>query len=127
MKLTPEIEAKGLKAYEQVCAFEALRRRKLPWIYTGFSLLLAALGVLMLRHDQLKLAEAFLLGAVLFAWGSGWSWRKLMARYAVNVQVVNELEKTYGDQLQWVKVEKHFAALAKLQRELAMEKRAEGE
>lgn len=126
MKLTPEIEARGLKAYEQVCAFEALRRRKLPWIYAGFTLILLASGVAMLDFKELKLAEVFLISAFFFGLGSGLSWRKLLARYAANAKLVEELETTYGDELPWIKVEKHFAELAKLQRELAMEKRREG-
>ena len=127
MKPEPEMEARGLKAYEQVCAFEALRRKKLPLIYAGFTALTAAVGALLVVFQQASLGVCVLICAACFGLGSNWNWSRQRMRYEANLIVVNDMEKTYGDELPWVKVEKHFEALAKLQRELAMEKQAQEE
>jgi len=52
MKLTPEMETKGLKAYEQVRAFEALQRRGLPWIYAGFTGIMVVLGAVSQSNQR---------------------------------------------------------------------------
>jgi hypothetical protein len=122
MKLTPELETKGLKAYEQVRAFEALQRRGLPWIYGGFVVVLVVLGAVTLGLSVPRLAAAFGICAVWFALWSGLNWRKQKARYGENLRRVGEMEALYGNQLPWVQVEAHFAALEKLKGELARER-----
>lgn len=123
MKLTPEIEVKGLKAYEQVCAFERLRSWRLPLTYVVFPLipLLTAEGLWRLGYSTM--ARLNFAAAVLFCVGGWVHWKRLNALYAKNLQVLAELEGVYGDQLPWVKVENHFAALARLKQELEDEKR----
>jgi hypothetical protein len=45
-----------------------------------------------------------------------------LKRYTKNLRLLAEQEKVYGDQLPWVQVEKHLAALDRLKRELEQEK-----
>ncbi len=59
---------------------------------------------------------------ILFAGFSGWHWYRLKTRYAKNLQLLTEMEKTHGDQLPWIKMENHFAQLEQLKRDLAQEK-----
>ena len=56
--IPPAESEAGLQAYEQVQAFAALRRKKLPWVYALFPVLLAIMG-----------ATAFAAGAALLGWG----------------------------------------------------------
>ena len=56
MTLTPEIEAKGLKAYEQVCAFERLRSWRLPVSFVVCAVVPAVTGVWMWALGHLILA-----------------------------------------------------------------------
>jgi hypothetical protein len=124
MALTPEIEAKGLRAYEQAGAFERLRQWRLPLGYAIFPLVPVLCGIGLLKTGgHAGLATAHFIVAVFFAWGAWLHWRKLKARYAKNLQLLAEMERTYGDQLSWVQVENHFAALKRLERDLAAEKR----
>ena len=125
MTLTPEIEAKGLKAYEQVCAFERLRSWRLPLTYAVFALIPALSGAVMWQYGQPTMAELNFLAAVLFAWAQWFHWKRLRANYVKNVQVLAKLEEAYGDQLPWIRVENHFAALERLKRDLAEEARKE--
>jgi len=121
MKLTPEIEAKGLRAYEQVCAFERLRAWRLPLSYVVFTLIPVVIGMVMLKRGFTTWADLnFLAGAVLLV-GAWFHWRHLCVRYVKNQHLLAELEQAYGEQLPWVLVEKHFAELAKLKRELEEE------
>jgi len=122
MKLTPEMETKGLKAYEQVRAFEALQRRGLPWIYAGFTGIMVVLGAVSQSNQQARIAEVFWIGGAWFAVWCALNWRTQKARYAENRKLVEEMEGIYGDQLPWVQVENHFAALEKLKNDLAEEK-----
>ncbi len=126
MKLTPELETKGLRAYEQVRAFEALERRGLPWIYAVFTIILVLMGGVMLRIHQPTLGVAFVICAGCFMLGSSLSWRRERRRYGENLVILAEMERTYGDQLPWVQVEKHFAELDQLKRDLEEERRREG-
>ena len=48
-------------------------------------------------------------------------WQRLTRRYAINLEFLAGLEKLYGDDLPWLQVERHFAALEALQAELAAE------
>ena len=52
-------------------------------------------------------------------------WKQLAARHARNLRLLAELKAEYGEQLPWVQVEKHFAALEELKREIAEGKRIE--
>ena len=117
MALTPEIEARGMKAYEQARAFERLRSWRLPLSYAVFALMPVLGGVAMWATRRPLLAGFNFLGA-LFLVGIEWShWRKLRARHAGNVRLLAELKEQYGDELPWIQVENHFAALEKLKRE----------
>jgi hypothetical protein len=116
MPLTPEIEARGMKAYEQARAFERLRSWRLPLSYTVFALVPALVGAAMWSTGHTTMAGFNFLAAVILAW-VGWShWKTLRARHAENLRLLAELEKTHGDELPWVQVENHFAALELLRR-----------
>jgi hypothetical protein len=122
-KLPAQVEAQGLLAYEQARAFEALRRAHWPLIYAALTLLLAAVGVATLRVDTVALPIACLVGAVLFPFIAWFHWRRLRARHETHLRFLTELELKYGaEMLPWVQVERHFAALAKLEADLAEEK-----
>jgi len=123
MKLPPKIEAEGLRAYEQVCAYERLRRRRLPLIYCAFPLLFVICGFGTLLGDQPNLAIVCLIAAVLFSVVAFFNWRRLSHQYAKNLALLANLEGTYGEQLPWIEVENHFAALEQLKQNLAEEKR----
>jgi hypothetical protein len=124
-KPTPEIEAQGLKAYEQARAFERLRTWRLPLVYGG-----AAVAPLFLAYSAWRSGDegiASTRGAMFM--GVGFSafvlllvvmqWRRLLRQYAENRALLEKLESAYGDALPWVQVEQHFAALEELKREIA--------
>jgi hypothetical protein len=121
-KPTPETEARGLKAYEQVLAFERLRTWRLPLVYGG-----AAVAPLFLAYSAWRSGDSGIAGM-----GVGFSvfvfflvvvqWRRLLRQYAENRELLEKLESTYGDALPWVQVEKHFAALEEIKREIAEER-----
>jgi ABC-type bacteriocin/lantibiotic exporter with double-glycine peptidase domain len=123
MKLPPDLEAKGLLAYEQAGAFESLQRRQLPLISTGLTLLMLLCGLVLLKLHEALLAGVTLGGAVLFPILAWRKWQRLRVQHAENLRLLAELQAQYGDLLPWIQVEKHFAALEQLQRELAEEKR----
>jgi len=123
MSIPPKVEADGLRTYEQVCAFEQLQRRRLPMIYGEFTLLFVACGLWMFMGKHLELAMVCLVTAVLFSVGAWLNWRMLSQRHAKNLEILAALEATYGDELPWIKVENHFAALEQLKRDLEEEKR----
>lgn len=123
MKLPPQIEQEGLIAYEQVGAFEDLQRRRLPAIYGGLTLLFVICGGAMLLAN-LPAGALLCLGiAILFPLWAGFEWWRLRLRYQENRRRLAELESQYGDQLPWLQVERHFAALEQLRADLAEEKR----
>jgi len=125
MALPPEIETKGLKAYEQARAFERLRTWRLPVTYCVFVLLPVVMGFAAMAMRHFGIGAAQFGAAILIAVGVWVQWLRLERRYAQNVAVVAELEKTYGDQLPWVQMNQHFAELEKLREELAQEKQDE--
>lgn len=114
-------EEEGLKAYEQVRAFEAVRRR-LPWIYSIFYLLVVIVGLALLQAHRESLALALGTGMICLAVWSWLDWRKQKARYARNLALLATLEEAYGDALPWMQVENHFRELDRLKEELAREK-----
>jgi len=122
MKPTPQAESEGLRAYEQVRAFERLRLWRLPLSYLVFSMIPMATGVGLLKMGYTTLGELHLLTALFFVAGACFHWRWLLKRYTKNLQLLAEQKKLYGDQLPWVQVEKHFAALDRLKRDLARER-----
>ena len=124
MALPPEIETKGLKAYEQARAFERLRTWRLPVTYFVFVLLPVVMGFAALTMGHFGIGAAQFVAAVLIAVGVWVQWLRLERRYAQNVALVAELEKAYGDQLPWVQMNQHFAELEKLREELEKEKAA---
>ncbi len=125
MSLTPEIEARGLKAYEQVRAFERLRMWRLPLWYAIFPLIPALSGAGLWAIGHVTMAALHFLAAILFALAEWFHWKRLCALYAENLLLLTKLEASYGDQLTWVKVENHFAALEEIKRGLAEETRKE--
>ncbi|MCE0499610.1 MAG: hypothetical protein LV481_16850 [Methylacidiphilales bacterium] len=122
MKLTPQAESEGLRAYEQVRAFERVRSWRLPLSYLVFSMIPMATGIGLLKMGHTTFGELHLLLALCFVAGSCFHWHGLLKRYTKNLQLLTEQQKLYGDQLPWVQVEKHFAALDQLKRDLAREK-----
>jgi len=119
MELTPEIEARGLKAYEQALAFERLRTWRLPLGHAIFVMIPLGCGLLAMKTGYGKLGVAQFFAAGLFAMVVALHWRRLRAAYAKNLEMVAEMEREYGEQLSWVQVNKHFAELERLQREMA--------
>ena len=126
MALTPEIEARGMKAYEQARAFERLRSWRLPLSYTVFALVPVLCGAGLWAIGHTAMAGFNFLAAVVLAWIGRSHWKKLRANYAENLRLLAELEKTYGDELTWVRVENHFAALDLLRRAPAEGSPADG-
>ena len=59
------------------------------------------------------------------AWMGRFQWRQLQARYGRNLRLLAQLKAgAWGRRLPWIQVEKHFAELEKLKREM-LENRAE--
>ena len=125
MKSNAETEAKGLKAYEQARAFERVRSWRLPLAYAIFPVLVVISGILSFETGHTPLAVLQFVLALVFSLGLWGNWIRLRARYAENLRLLTELEDTYGDQLPWVQMERHFAALDELKRELAEEESKE--
>jgi hypothetical protein len=122
MNLTPEDEARGLKAYEQARAFERLRSWRLPVSFGACAVVPALSGVWMLalgNHPILTTLNFAI--AIFLAWISWFQWKRLQALYARNLRLLAQMKAQHGDALPWVKVENHFAELEKLKRELAEE------
>jgi len=119
MTLTPEIEARGMKAYEQARAFERLRSWRLPLSYAVFALVPALCGAGMWTLGHTMPAGFSFLGAVFLAWIAWSHWKTLRARHAENLRLLAELKAEYGEELPWLAVENHFAELERLRRELA--------
>ena len=117
MKPTPEVEAQGLKAYERVCAFEQLRRRRLPLFYAAVSTVWIVIGLWAWGRVHNTYTVLNLIVGIVFAVGCWLHWLKLKHNYLRNLDTVNGLERTYGDALSWVQVEKHFAEIEKIQQE----------
>ena len=127
MKPTPEIEATGLRAYEQAAAFERIRTWRLPLTYAFFPIIPFIIAEAAWKEARPNIAMAYFalaIGLIIMGFGQ---WRRQSARYAENIKLLAELEQTYGDQLPWVQVENHFAALEKLEEDIAQEKRKETE
>jgi hypothetical protein len=118
-KPTPEIEAQGLKAYEQARAFERIRVWRLPVTYAAPPVALAVLGAAAwMTHHPMLSAAAFGLAPLVMVrmW---FEWKRLLRLYGENLALLARLESTYGKALPWVQVEHHFAALEELKREIA--------
>ena len=122
MKPTPETEARGLKAYEQARAFERLRSWRLPMSFVIFALVPALSGAWMWSIGHTAMACLNFAVAVFLAWMGRFQWKQLQARHARNIRLLAELQGEYGDQLPWIQVEKHFAALEELKRESSGER-----
>ena len=119
MKPTPETEARGLKAYEQARAYERLRTWRLPLTFTVFALVPALSGAWMWSIGHTLLAWLDFAVAVFLSWIGRFQWKQLRARHARNLRLLAELQAEYGDELPWIQVEKHFAELEKVKREMA--------
>jgi hypothetical protein len=118
-QLTPEVEAKGLTAYEQARAFERMRSWRLPVTYALAPILPLALGVAAWRLGYTPLLVAGILFSIFIALRVWMEWKRLRRQYAENLALLANLEKTYGHALPWVQVEHHLAALEELKREIA--------
>jgi len=118
MALNPEDEARGMKAYEQARAFERLRSWRLPLTFAVFALIPALSGAAMWYMGHTMMAWLNFGVAVFLAWMGRFQWKQLYARYARNLRLLAELKAEYGDQLPWIQVENHFAALEELKREM---------
>jgi hypothetical protein len=121
-KPTSEMEARGLKAYEQARAFERLRTWRLPLVYASAPLVPAALGAGAWRLGYPALFAGGVAFAVFIAARAWLEWKRLRRRYDENLALLATLEAAYGDALPWVRVENHFAALEALKREIAEER-----
>jgi uncharacterized membrane protein len=119
MELTPETEARGMKAYEQARAFERLRSWRLPVTFALFAVIPALSGALMWHLGHTMMAWLNFGVAVFLAWMGRFQWKQLVARYARNRRLLAELKAEFGDRLPWIQVENHFAELEKLKREMA--------
>jgi hypothetical protein len=119
MPLSPDLEARGLKAYEQARAFERLRSWRLPLTFAVFALVPALSGAWMWHLGHTAMAGLNFVAALFLAWMGRLQWKHLCVRYARNLRLLAELKAEYGDALPWIQVEKHFAALDQLKQELA--------
>jgi hypothetical protein len=127
MKPDPQVETKGLQAYEQVRAFERLRTWRLPLVYAVAPVLPAALGLWCWKMGHPALFWGGAAFSALIAVRVGLEWKRLNHRYEENLVLLARLEAEFGDALPWVQVEKHFAQLEALQRELDEERRGAGD
>lgn len=125
MNLTPDTEARGMKAYEQMLAFERLRSWRHPLTFIFFPLVGFFAGALLWATQHPALAWLNFIMAVMLAWLARFQWKQLVARHARNLRLLAELKAEHGEQLPWVQVENHFAALEELKREIAEGKGAE--
>jgi hypothetical protein len=109
----------GLRAYEQVLAFDVLKHRQLPLIYIMGTLILVVLTMIatmeLLPTASLGFGAAALFSAV-FEW---WNWNRLSRRDARNRALLAELEAKYGEDLPWIQVERQLAELEKIELEIA--------
>jgi signal transduction histidine kinase len=123
MALSPDMEARGMKAYEQARAFERLRTWRLPLTFIVFALVPALSGAWMWALGHTLMAWLNFGAALFLAWMGQFQWKQLRARHAQNLRLLAELKAEYGDELPWVRVENHFAALEKLKREMDAQSR----
>jgi hypothetical protein len=107
----------GLKAYEQTLAFAALRRKKLPWVYGLFPVLLAIMGALVLTSGFRLAGSACFITAVLFAIYSAWNWSRLRKLDAANRALLARLQAQYGDELPWLEVERQMTQIRQIEAE----------
>lgn len=126
--IPPQIESAGLRAYEQARAFETLRRGRVPLVYSAIALvlLLGGGGALLVWNRPVE-ATLFLMMGIIFPFLAYLQWQRLRQRHDENVLLLAELEKQYGEDLPWLQVERHFAALEQLQRELAQEEKTDSD
>jgi protein-S-isoprenylcysteine O-methyltransferase Ste14 len=119
----------GLRAYEQVLAFAALRKKRLRLIYVLFTLVLAGMGVAALiiscyrdaarANVDALMGVAFLIIAAAFALFAIWNWRRLQALDVRNRALLARLHAQYGDDLPWLQVERQMDEIRKIEAELA--------
>src|ERR1035441_9736798 len=96
MALTPEIEARGMKAYEQARAFERLRSWRLPLSYAVFAVVPAMIGAAMWSIGHTTMAGFNFLAAVFLAWMGRSHWKTLRASYAENLRLLRSEERRVG-------------------------------
>jgi hypothetical protein len=113
--ITPAESDAGLTAYEQVLAFAAVRRRRLPLIYVLFPIVLVIAGVVSCVDGAGNLGAVCFFSAVLFAFLALGNWRRLQARDVQNRALLAELQAKYGENLPWLEVERQMAEIEKIQ------------
>ena len=114
MKPDSAQEEIGLRAYESARAFEALQRRRLPWLYSLAVVIFAACGLILLNMNQLKFGLFLLVAAIWFAFTAWSNWRSLKKRYLENLALLAQLEAQFGEDLPWLKIERHLAEVQAL-------------
>ncbi len=124
MALSAEDEQWGLRAYEQARAFERMRSWRLPVALTLFPCAALVVGFWTWALGHHLLGAANLGIGVFLAWMGRFQWKQLGARHARNLRLLAQMKEEHGDELPWLRMEKHFAALEKLKRELAEESRS---
>jgi len=90
-KPTPEIEAQGLKAYEQARAFERIRVWRLPVTYAAPPVALAVLGAAAwMTHHPMLSAAAFGLAPLVMVrmW---FEWKRLLRLYGENLALLQSV------------------------------------
>ena len=118
--MIPQAESEaGLVAYEQVLAFAALRRRKLPVIYVLFPMIFVVMAVAAGIQGMWNAAIACLAAALFSALMEGWNWKRLTQRDAANRALLADLHAKYGDNLPWLEVERQQAAIEQIKAELS--------
>jgi hypothetical protein len=117
--ITPQEIDAGLLAYEQVQAFAALRRKKLPLVYVAFPLLLSVMGVVAALSAAPLLACICLFSAVVFSIFALWNWRRLRRLDVDNRKLLAQLEAKHGADLPWLEVERQQAEIRKILAEQA--------
>jgi hypothetical protein len=116
--LTPQDETAGMLAYEQAQAFASVRSHgRLLAAHLGFLLALIALCGAAWRWGNGEIFLFCVMGSLLFMGAALEHRRRLVARHARNLQLLAELEARYGEDLPWLRVERHLAAMAALETE----------
>jgi len=123
LKPSPEVAEEGLRAYERTLAFAQIRKWRLPVMYGVCLVVPVLMGLGLWQEHYTALAYANFAATILVGYGEWLHWQRLLENHAKDAALLAELAKTYGDELLWVQVEKHFAELEKLKGEAENEER----
>ena len=123
MKPSAEICEQGLRAYEQVGAFERMRPQRglvASCILAPAVFIALAWAAVKYHHVYLGvgcIADAFIVAAL-----SLWQWHRLRTRHERNIALLASLERQFGPDLPWLEVERHMAALKRIVADIDREK-----